>query len=261
MKLYIFLFGLKRNGTHAIGEWIMGHWAESYPELYEHPQQYRVYINDVGKKYGLDFPPPLKLSWDKKHSDADAPFRIMSYESVRHQFLMGHRIEGEGRFVFLTVLRDAYNFLASFMEEWPHTSPPINRWVDSARFFYIGNVIDYFPINYNKWFIDQEYRRTISRHIRPELNGGAEFSDIGLNRVRMVGSSFDKRAYDRNAQEMKVLNRWKQFQEEHKTRPLYRKYLQYFLEYSELSEYTKEIFGMDMPEPIVEDLRAVACCG
>jgi hypothetical protein len=60
---------------------------------------------------------------------------------------------------------------------------------------------------FDRWFKDPEYRRSICA----KLN--IPFTDAGLNEVARFGngSSFDARGYDGKAQEMDVLNRWKEF--------------------------------------------------
>ena len=59
-------------------------------------------------------------------------------------------------------------------------------------------------INFNEWFLSEEYRRGICDRL------GLEFTDRGLNKVMNFGSgsSFDREKFDGNAQEMKVLTRY-----------------------------------------------------
>jgi hypothetical protein len=62
-------------------------------------------------------------------------------------------------------------------------------------------------INFNKWFGDIEYRMQISRNL------GLVFNDAGINTVPEFGdgSSFDGTAFNGQAQNMNVLNRWRDF--------------------------------------------------
>jgi len=62
-------------------------------------------------------------------------------------------------------------------------------------------------INFNQWFLSEEYRKTISGKF------GFEFDDTLKNIISTVGSgsSFDKFNFIENANEMKVLERWKIF--------------------------------------------------
>jgi len=64
---------------------------------------------------------------------------------------------------------------------------------------------DVIDINYNKWFSDVNYRRNLAEIL------GLTFTDEGINDVKSYAtSSFDKRTFDGKAQEMKVLERWKE---------------------------------------------------
>jgi hypothetical protein len=62
-------------------------------------------------------------------------------------------------------------------------------------------------INYNKWFSDKEYRKSIATSI------GFKFTDCGIMDVVTFGggSSFDGLKYNSKAQKMNVLTRWKDF--------------------------------------------------
>jgi hypothetical protein len=61
-------------------------------------------------------------------------------------------------------------------------------------------------IRFDDWFVDEGYRRIIAEQL------DIEFTDAGLHRVPKFGggSTFDKQAFDGNAQHMGVLDRWKQ---------------------------------------------------
>ena len=62
-------------------------------------------------------------------------------------------------------------------------------------------------INFNQWFLSEEYRKKISEKF------GFQFDDTLKNIISTVGSgsSFDKFNFVENANEMKVLERWKIF--------------------------------------------------
>ena len=109
----------------------------------------------------------------------------------------------------LIVIRDIFNLTASrrkgkkvWSKKWY-----FDRWNDQAKESlgetdYLTNKI---IINYNKWFVDKNYRKSIASTL------SLKFSDKGLNFVQpyKAGSSFDKTKYDGKAQEMNVLSRWK----------------------------------------------------
>jgi hypothetical protein len=114
--------------------------------------------------------------------------------------------------------RDPYNWIAScfakkFAEVYKNIRPRIETWrqhikesLEETRIL-TGNVVD---INYNRWFLDKNYRESIGRKL------GLKFTDAGINDVSIKGdgSSFDFIKYDGKAQEMRVLERWKSFKDD-----------------------------------------------
>lgn len=66
---------------------------------------------------------------------------------------------------------------------------------------------DYYGINYNKWFIDYNYRRSI------ESDLSLIETDNGINKVMEYGSgsSFDGLEYNGKASQMKTLERWLEY--------------------------------------------------
>ena len=87
-------------------------------------------------------------------------------------------------------------------------------------------------INFNRWFIDKEYRKEIIESI------GFSFTDKGKDIISRKGggSSFDGYDYDGCATKMDMLERWKYFKDNN----LYWYILEYFKEEVELSN---TIFG------------------
>ena len=57
----------------------------------------------------------------------------------------------------------------------------------------------------DKWFSSKAYRKKVANRT------GLEFTDAGLNDICSIGSSFNNRSYQGKAQQMDVLNRWKEF--------------------------------------------------
>jgi len=100
------------------------------------------------------------------------------------------------------------------------------------------------PWNYNRWFVDLEYRKSLSAAL------GLEFTDAGKEVVGRWGSSFDDRRFDGSASRMKVLERWNKL----KQNP---DYLDLFDE--ELVELSRQIFDF-APEKLLKriELRRTA---
>ena len=89
-------------------------------------------------------------------------------------------------------------------------------------------------INYNAWFLDQNYRRELSRKFN------LEFNDRGINIVAKWGptrwgDSFDGTKYDGKATQMQVLDRWRTYKDD----PFYRN----LLKDPEVWQLSQRIFG------------------
>ena len=121
----------------------------------------------------------------------------------------------------ILVVREARNWIASCLKRR-----------DTARYDYEKDVFRKLPervalwkqhaevalrapswmtvVLFDRWFSDTEYRRSICRKL------AIPFTDAGLNEVVHFGSgsSFDGRRYNGKAQEMDVLNRWMEFDDD-----------------------------------------------
>jgi hypothetical protein len=113
----------------------------------------------------------------------------------------------------------------------------IRRWKEYAREYlgetdYLGNKL---LINYNSWFSNKEYRINLAAKL------GLDFDDRGIHEVAKWGpsirraESFDGLSFDGQATEMKVLERWKTYQDD----PFY----QGLFSDKELITLSERIFG------------------
>jgi hypothetical protein len=122
------------------------------------------------------------------------------------------------------ILRDPFNLLASKLR-WARgqtntpSKPAVDRlgeardlWKTYAR-EYLGMTTflsDVIRISYNEWFVSRAYRDRVAAEL------GVVNRDRGVNEVArwgptVYGDSFDGLAYDGRAQQMKVLERWREF--------------------------------------------------
>ncbi len=148
------------------------------------------------------------------------------------------------RRIFIIILRNPFNNIASMMQK-PILSPPNNipisqlpaTWIAYAKEYlgetsYLKNLGNFITLNYDLWFSDQNYRKSLSAKLNQP------FTDAGLQKVTGQhggGSSFDGVAFSDKAQQMKVLERWKFFQND-------REYLS-LLKNEELLALYKRIYG------------------
>ena len=174
-----------------------------------------------------------------------------SLQDVTSEDFERHRTEWLGmsdRQSDILILRDPFNLMASrfrwidgcgFEFKIQDFEEMIALWKEHAREF-VGETSHLSAkvlISYNQWFCNQEYRQDISRQL------GLEWNDQGLNEVAKWGptvaqGSFNGLKYDGQASKMKVLERWKEFQENPQ-------YLQ-LLNDEEIFELSSKIFG-DIP--------------
>lgn len=167
-----------------------------------------------------------------------------AYEDLDFSLLCGKELVGgqAKQFNYVLLVRDPFNMFASLIhwddESMPTLSAenmgrPISIWKQHAR-EYCGQtrILPHrVVISFTRWFVSREYRRQIAEAL------GLKFSDAALNRVSLngCGSSFDSQRYDGNAQQMKVLERYKTVEDN----PLYKK----VCEDAELCELSHAIFG------------------
>lgn len=149
----------------------------------------------------------------------------------------------------LVILRDPFNCFASRLKQWwqgwmheqfPALNTPAGReecvrlWKAFANEYLRKTAYrKHTPVdvNYNRWFTDRAYRQALAASL------GLPFPDSGMNKVMYhgAGSSFDGLAFDGNAQNMRVLERWQQYRDN----PLY---LSLFRHDTELLDLASEIF-------------------
>jgi hypothetical protein len=187
----LIFMGLKRSGNHAIINWLMGLLEETYIHhnncVFHHPNKmssafYQIYQGSDTKInfYSLEdyFPRDLAHNTNKK----------------------------------IMILRDPFNNLASRIrhpDKFLREEKALRLWHSYAEEFvgdtnYLQNCV---KINYNKWISDKGYRKTIAGNF-----GGLKNDNIHYVSYHGNGSSFDKKSFMGSAQNMKLLERYKQFQ-------------------------------------------------
>lgn len=195
------LYGIKRSGHHAIVYWILGH----YP-------YYIYYNNCIAYKNGV-------RSEEVYKSKPVGPNHItlLSFEDRQHNIRRSNpKFLGEmlhkPKMCRVLVIRDPFNNFASRFKsskDFPAIAQETIVWKELAREYigltnYLGK--DVIKVNYNQWFKDKSYRKSLSKHF-------GEFTDKNFEFVPGIGggSSFDKRKYDGHSKSMAVLSRWRDY--------------------------------------------------
>jgi hypothetical protein len=253
------VFALRRSGHHAIVNWIRyqtpgRHCFLNDCKVGESPFEKSERRNSIvggwaGEHRYLNWEQELRGRHAKKgilfhnYEDGDIRRYAETVTAERETTWLGE----SSRQSTLLVLRDPYNLLASRLK-WFHgrgEDPTIERfgefrflWKLYAREF-LGITMwmeDAVHVRYNEWFCSREYRDEIAGRI------GFSNQDAGVSEIARWGpalgrpaASFDGLRYDGRAQEMKVLERWKEFSEDQFFRAQF--------EDEELVDLSRRIFG------------------
>lgn len=208
------VYGIKRNGNHAIINWIT---SMMKPNV--------MFMNDV-----KNIPFVKQTHYDRFESRDIWKYMVFSYEdkSIKecdpnisiglktygpHGYINKDEIIGKSsKTTRIVLLRDFFNFYASLYrynkDKVPHHS--IRLWKEYAYEFLRETKFtpdDTIFISYNKWTSDEMYRRSLA------LSLGLVYSENTLDVVSSYGhgSSFDNTNYDGRGREMKIFDRWKLF--------------------------------------------------
>ena len=233
---------LQRSGHHAIINWIS-----------ENSSGPACFLNNCSP--GVD--PFLMCTEAQRIELAPRNLLIYNYEdraladAFSPDFLSNRTrwFGAQGKSIYILVLRDPFNNFASKYRwaingtKWtPHMSWVVHElpqlWKSYAREF-LG-LTNFMPapklcINYNRWFIDLDYRRQVSRRL------GLVSAEKGLTEVakwgpNTWGDSFDNLQFEGRAHEMKVLERWRHFADDAVFKQLFQD--------RELCDLAEAIFGV-----------------
>ncbi len=264
---------MSRSGHHGVMDWI---YEQFFPEkfffnycdfsnpdplftnrvqYYYNNRKYYAKISDSWIKYGLveqklkEFSPETE-DIKTKILSADRNLIMMNFENLNSAKLPMTPDQYIERFVpvknaqHILVIRDIFNFIASriksgreltlkdLTENSARLTSTIELWKTYAR-EYLG-ITDYLPqkisVNFNKWFVDDEYRKNLSKM----LSVDRDISNWNTVSTYGGGSSFDNQ--NTNASQMKVLERWRMYENMEAYRNL-------FLNDKELVSLSERIFG------------------
>jgi hypothetical protein len=224
MRHFSFL-GMQRAGNHAVIGWWLRHFEAWW---------FRNNIMGPNPKY--------RAAQEERSGDYHKRIRVDSWEALSPSDI---HISPSSE-PLIVIIRDPFNWWASwFRYRLVNLHVKFNKRTETID-WYLKH-IEYaqkYPsccINYNKWFVSSDYRRSVER----EWN--LEESDDGLDHVSSLGegSSFDGMAYQGMARQMGVLTRYEHvmhlpdYVEPLRARP-------------ELADISREIFDLDPPEGIYD---------
>ena len=197
MRFHIITMG--RSGNHPIVYWLAKQFLGEVKCLFcvSYPQKYKTLPECCAVRLSSTSGP---------HYCFMATFEDKRFGQVYH-------LDKEYSPIQIVIVRDIYNLGASrICGDWKSHKTKRNMkdfdrtkkiWLEHANF-----ALKYpnQSILFNKWFTDKQYRKSILKRWKPYF----KFTDKGLNTVTSEGrySSFDRDAYQGQAQKMKVLKRY-----------------------------------------------------
>jgi len=272
IKKIVLVFAQSRSGHHAVIDWLFNQYKSDklffnyndplkFDPLF--PDRVQYYLND--KKYYR----VISNSWiesglvDKKKQEfeqendvcvntienKDKNLIILNYENIKIENIS--KIYDSIRMKFpkskiykVFVIRDLLNLVASKIKSGKEISLEdikensdkiediINLWRDYCKYSLNGN--DNITVAYNKWFLDNEYREALLQKI------DSDFKNSELPNISTFGggSSFDGFEQNKRPEELKVLERWRD----------YSSYLPFMnlWYYDDVSYYTEILFNKNI---------------
>jgi hypothetical protein len=231
------IVGISRSGNHAIINWIINQLDGQFCFLNCVEPKHNPFFtarpfNSAGESFQTNIC-DFNINAERDGNFSKKDFLLYNYEDcflgmLNHQLFKKSRARWVGESSFkkdILIIRDVFNLFASRIKANlivghqthygvnPISTLALKRIYKQHAKEFLGekkNLQDKVLINYNQWFSDNEYRRSIAEKL--EL----PFTDKGLEEVINCagGSSFDGMRFSGNANKMNLNNRWKEYASE-----------------------------------------------
>lgn len=240
--------GMSRSGNHAVINWILAQATGRVVFLNCAEARYNPYFTARPLDNGVacsanydDFQLEKEMSRDFSHKD----WLVYSHEDTYLGKAASRDFEDEHdgfvgpsrRRIDLLVMRDPFNLFASRMRMDNVVNPlgvAVRMWKQHAREA-LGQTSrlphERIVVLFNNWCRSRAYRKEIAEQI------GLTFTDAGRQQVTRChgGSSFDGLNYDGRAEQMKVLERWRKYEDDPSYQDIFRD--------PQLLEHSQKLFG------------------
>jgi len=254
MRAYLVL-ATKRSGHHGVINWI-GYqnpnnvlhlndcnFTENSPfnslsnDFSVYQKKYASKDVDVSRFDSRDFR-DYEYLWKTEKKDFILNFEDKDIDQFSVDNISKCPMLDELRKIYVVVLRDPYNWLASAFRKREGNNNPIymdsfNKgiafWKRHAKLC-LDPPLHIIVINFNKWHASYEYRQYLCDRL--EL----PFTDQGRTGLFKYGSSFNGMDFNGRADQMDVLNRW----ETYKDNEIYRMLID-----EEMKQYSREYFNFN----------------
>ncbi|MES3005442.1 MAG: hypothetical protein V4664_00685 [Patescibacteria group bacterium] len=247
VKTILLVFAQSRSGHHAVIDWMFNQYDDnklffnynvvsnldplfkSRVQYYLNDKRYYRVISNSWIKSGLVEKKLKEFSLETLENvdfieNIDKNLLILNYEDINpddidKMFSSTKEIFPEAKIYKVIVLRDLLNLVASkikfaiqltqkdIINHSQKVTDTVNLWKAYCK--YVLNNKGVVHIVYNKWFSDDGYREDLLDIIKSDKRDMAipSLSTFG------GGSSFDGYKHSLSAKEMKVLERWKEYQD------------------------------------------------
>lgn len=232
----IFIMGIRRSGNHAITSWLIPQLESEYLRYFNDHYYDTLSNNKKGRTFNNTFLREGRVFTyeiiDKKTTrlenlNQETHYSVFGLENQNIEMFYSNYNNWENNInvkikdnfdnnlskdnKYVAIIRNPWNNMASEIQ-WHYNGKNYNvpkhilikLWKQYYDYFINNNNENLVFIIYDKWFIDIEYRKEISKKL------GLVFNDENLNLIHHTGSgsSFTKQMYNGYAQQMKVLNRY-----------------------------------------------------
>lgn len=220
------VIGMSRSGNHAIIGWITGQFPgrTCFLNCCEGKANPFASARPLPGGSAFEASYPVDMEGERRGEFSRKDLLIYNYEDSflahacsevferRHDEWVGRSRER----LDIVILRDPFNLFASRFRRRGmvvKSATALRIWKQHARQFVderSRGVRRPVLINYNRWFASREYRSQLAERL------SLRDDDAGIDRVPgcFGGSSFDEIAMDGRAQRMRVLERWRHFQDD-----------------------------------------------
>ena len=240
----LILFGLKRSGNAAIISFIL-HLGDKREFTHDHNTHLRVtkkfakwqrknlyyYRKHLNTVENMNLQEMLKESDEYNRMKKELALKLGcdSFSGTQRNLILLRSPHNNLASLFASRLRGRIDKINDFQYLWKQYADEVLSITN-----YLGD--SKIVILFDEWFQSENYRKYLSSLLGVEYT---DRTDVGINRVIRLGSSFDGKKYQGKAQQMKVLDRWKKYKDNSEYREI-------LLGDEDIVERTKEIFDIDL---------------
>jgi hypothetical protein len=230
------IMSLPRTGTHAISMWIYSAFDE--PKMHRTTRHDKPAVRVIGlpKNDNRITINAAVFTLERFCITEFASYRLCAIGCSAMPDMRNHTVERSDN---VLVVRDPFNMVASLLKSGADDDR-VNDCLNKIE-HYLEQTLgieSYVPdcqiILYNKWFACGDYRKGIANNleIQPDPEAVNDVPNFG------DGSSFDRRIFNKRAQKMDVLNRYKKYLNNEQYRNL-------IVGRKKLRKMAKLVFGFD----------------